>query len=223
SLFPEAVASDSITVTVGATAVAPSPFGLTIVAELAIVSPAAAPPPTVTSNTTVSLSSAATSMPWTSSSPAPFAPPTGNDASVLPAGKLTTVKPPTPAGMTSVTLAPDTAPPPVSTRVTVYRSTSPGSTSPPLTSSTVMVEVERSGCRMVAASVLPDTAAPPSTPALATVATLSSAAGAARSTETLMVSPGKSPPPATDSVLVQVTTCPMAPQLQPVPPLPAPT
>src|SRR5688500_16837886 len=70
---------------------------------------------------------------------------------------------------------------------------------------------------MVVVSVLLGSGVPLFTPAFATAATLSTEAGAAGGTATTSVSVGRSASWAMLSLLVQVTSCPAALQLRPVP------
>src|SRR5690606_6453386 len=90
---------------------APVPRGLATLATLVMASPGAAPAEIVASKMIDTLPLAGTSIPVTLSTPAPLAPPVGDEEWVLPAGVPTTVKPEMPAGISSVTVTPVAATP----------------------------------------------------------------------------------------------------------------
>src|SRR5690606_20114695 len=94
----------------------------------------------------------------------------------------------------------------------------PAVTSPPLTSSTVLVEPDRSDRRTVTVSVEVWLPPVPSNIGCETSAVLSVEAAAVPSTATVNTSVGRSASTAMlGALLLQVTTCPTALQVQPVP------
>jgi hypothetical protein len=137
-LDPEAVAEGFTTVRVGALGLAPMPAPFTMVAELSMSVPSAVPARTVTSKTTARLPPAGTArvvrLSWM-----------GVELSMTPGGRgETRFRLPTSGERSSVSDTPVASRPAVSMRVMVYWSTSPGSTSAPLRSTTLLVDVDRS-------------------------------------------------------------------------------
>ncbi len=103
-----------------AAGVAPGPNVLMTVAVLSMVAPGGVPPATLTSNTTVTVPFAGTVMLETSRNPVPSAPvPAPVELFTAPAGKVTTLKELTLAGMSSVTRTPGARTPAVSRNVIV--------------------------------------------------------------------------------------------------------
>src|SRR5690606_643744 len=202
--------SDSSTVTVSATAIAPVPFGLVIVALLSISSPCPTEPEMVASKTIWTLPLAGTVIPvmlsWLE-----------EEALLLPGGMPTTDRLPRSASRLSTTLTPVAVTPAVSVSVMVYRRTSLASASGPLRSDTVLVDVDRSENRIVVVSLSLSLDGTLSNSAPDTVAVLAAEAPPAAVGLTVNVVGLKFAPSATAAFVVQVTTPAASLQIQPVP------
>jgi hypothetical protein len=201
---------DWATITVEAAGTPPGPAGFVIVALLSIAVPIAVPPAIVVDTTIAVVPLAATEALETVS----VWPPKEH---VAPAGQLTTERLVSVAGNVSDTETPDTATPPVSMSVIVYCIVSPGFWSPPFMSCHVFVDVERFEVITVVISFAVLFAATLSKVGFETVAVFVALGYAAAPTETVRVMEGAVAPFVSGPGRVQVTACPAAPQVQPVP------